>query len=132
MLVSSSIPEPAKIDRIIHLPPPSSDNEKNIGAGRPNQPVEVMKNMTVRLYCPFTGIDTPSTKWSRISEDGSRSPVVAMPPNILLVNEVIDNINTSVLIINSFQEELEGTYACNTDNNAGSDEGRVILRCEAI
>ena len=116
---------------MILLPPPSSDNEMNIGAGRPDRPVEVMENVTVRLYCPFTGFDTPSTRWFRISEDGSRSPVVAMPPNILLVNEILNNISTLVLVINKFQRELEGTYECDTENNAGDDDGRVILRCEA-
>ena len=90
-----------------------------------------MENATVRLYCPFTGIDTPSTRWFRVNGVGDRSPVVAMPPKILLVNEIINNITTLVLVINNFQRELGGTYECDTENNAGDDDGRVTLQCEA-
>ena len=119
--------EPARIDRITPIPP-SSDTERNIGAGRPDEPVEIMENVTVRLYCPFTGIDEPSTRWVRVNNDRTTTDVVEMLPNVALVNED----NNIILVIMSFTEELEGTYRCVTDNNAGNDGGNVVLECELI
>ncbi len=117
--------EPARIDRTTPLPP-SSDSEINIGAGRPDEPVEVMDSVTVRLHCPYTGIDEPTTRWVTVNNDRTTTDVVSMPPNVVIVNEN----NSIILVIMNFSEELEATYRCVTDNNAGSDDGDVVLRCK--
>lgn len=99
----------------------------NIGAGRPDEPVRVTENTTVRLFCPFTGLDQPTTRWVRVNRvDRTTTDVVAMPPDILLMTED----NNIILVINEFDEEFEGTFRCVTDNNAGDDEGDVVLRRE--
>ena len=118
--------EPATIDRTSPLPPTSGDGEMNIGAGRPDEPVMVRENVTVRLFCPFSGIDEPTTRWVRVNRDRTTTDVVAMPPNIIIESDP----NDVILVIQNFNEDLEGTYRCVTDNNAGDDEGDVVLRCK--
>ncbi len=119
--------EPARIDRTSPLPP-GSDTELNIGAGRPDEPVEILENVTVRLYCPFTGLDQPTTRWVRVNRDRTTTDVVEMPPGLVLINET----NNIILQISSFSEGFEGTYRCVTDNNAGDDDGDVVLRCKSV
>ena len=117
---------------MIPLPPPRSSNEIIIGAGRPDEPVEVMENVTVRLFCPFTGLDQPTTRWVRVNRDRTTTDVVAMPPDLVLSTEVINGFENRILEIMRFGEGFEGTYRCITDNNAGDDDGDVVLRCKCV
>ena len=120
--------EPARINRTSPLPP-STDTGINVGAGRPDEPVRVPRDdVTVRLYCPYTGLDQPTTRWVRVNSNGSTTDVVAMPPDLTLMT----SNNNVVLTIRNFDEDRQGTYRCVTDNNAGEDEGDIILRRELL
>lgn len=108
------------------LLPQNSDDDMNFGAGRSNVPNRVLSNMTVYMYCPVSGIDLPKTRWVRVDSNGDKTDVVEMPPTITIVK---GSYNLT-LVIRNFNKEMEGTYRCITTNNAGDDEGDVVLRCK--
>ncbi|XP_003389282.1 PREDICTED: hemicentin-1-like [Amphimedon queenslandica] len=115
--------DPARIDRQQTLPPPGP-NEEVIGAGRPDEPNEVTPGRTVRLFCPFTGIDPANTTWLRVRPDGFTTEIDTSLPAFSINNTG----NVSVLIISPFTREFEGTYRCTTTNIAGDDAGDVVLQ----
>ena len=119
--------DPARIDRQQTLPPPGP-NEEVIGAGRPDEPNEVTPGKTVRLYCPFTGIDPASTIWLRVRPDGFTAQIDTSLPAFSISNDS----NVSVLTISPFTREFEGTYRCTTTNIAGDDAGDVVLQGKKI
>ena len=100
----------------------------NIGAGRPDDPVRIVENVTVRLHCPYSGINEPTTRWLLVASDRTTTEIVDMPPNIMLINDTVNR--NLILVINNFREEFEGTYRCDTGNIAGDDEGDVVIRCK--
>ena len=119
--------DPAVIDRETPLPP-DTPNERNIGAGRPDDPVRIVENVTVRLHCPYSGINEPTTRWLLVASDRTTTEIVDMPPDIMLINDTVNR--NLILVINNFREESEGTYRCDTGNIAGDDEGDVVIRCK--
>ena len=116
--------DPAVIDRESPLPPDTPD-ERNIGAGRPDDPVNVAENVTVRLHCPYSGIHVPTTRWLLVTNNRTTTEIVDMPPDIMLINDTVNR--NLILVINNFREEFEGTYRCDTRNVAGEDEGDIVI-----
>ena len=102
--------------------------ERNFGAGRSDDPVTVAGNDTVRLHCPYSGINEPTTRWLLVASDGTTTEIVDMPPDIMLINDIVNR--NLILVINNFREEFEGTYRCDTGNIAGEDEGDIVIRCK--
>ena len=121
--------DPAIIDRETPLPPDTPD-EMNIGAGRPDDPVRIVENVTVRLHCPYSGINEPTTRWLLVNSDRTTTEIVDMPPDIMLISDIINR--NLILVINNFREEFVGTYRCDTRNIAGEDEGDVVILCKLI
>ena len=77
----------------------------------------------ITIYCPSSGIDTPSIEWSRdgvMVVSGGRftiSTTTTLPGAVI----------TSVLSISDFQSADAGTYSCSANNIVGSDDGTVTL-----
>ena len=65
---------PARINHSVPLPP-STQTNMHIGAGRPQQSVEITAGNTATLYCPATGIGAPTTSWWRIRYNSLGEPV---------------------------------------------------------
>ena len=116
--------DPAVVDIRTPLPPPTIQDAEVIGAGRSDESVLVMESTVLELYCPFNGVDTPSTVWVYIDPMTGEEVSIDEVPN---ANVVLDG-NNLMLIINPFTSENEGTYRCNTDNIAGADDAEVVLR----
>ena len=115
--------DPARIDRQLSLPIPGP-NEEVIGAGRPDEPKEIVPGKTVRLYCPFIGIDPANTTWLKVRPDGFTTIINTSHPAFSINNTG----NVSILTISPFTKEHESTYRCTTTNIAGNDEGDVVLQ----
>ena len=115
--------DPAVIDRETPLPPDTPD-ERNIGAGRSDGPMNVAENVTVRLHCPYSGIHDPTTRWLLVANNRT-TEIVDIPPDIMLINDTVNR--NLILVINNFREEFECTYRCDTGNIAGDDEGDIII-----
>ena len=115
--------DPAQIDRTSLLPP-TSPTKIVAGAGRTNQSISVRNGNTIELHCPYSGTEKPSTTWYRVGPSGVLMSVNSSIPDVT----IIDASNDLILTFSSFTPSLAGTYRCVTTNNAGDDEGNVILK----
>ena len=76
----------------------------------------------VTLYCPSSGIDTPTIVWAKNGmtiTSGGRFTITTTQ----LGTEPV----TSVLEIDDFQPGDVGTYTCTSTNRAGEDTGSTEL-----
>ena len=118
---------PSQIDRFKNLPNPS-DNEIIQGAGRTKQPVYGNKNNIISLHCNYRSRTEANTQWFHVFLNGTQVPVDTNDPAI----NITDDGMNSILTIFPFSQRFAGTYRCNTSNEAGSDTGDVIVKCEII
>jgi len=111
--------EPPQILPIpIPIPPPDATV---ISIGQPME-TPVSLGTDVVIYCPTSGIDTPSIVWFKngtmISTGGRFTISTVMIPGTAV---------TSVLSINGFQSGDVGTYSCRAINIAGTATGETTL-----
>ena len=121
--------DPARINRTSPLPKPPPDTIID-GAGRPDEALQVMDNMTVILHCPVRGIDMPMTMWYRVRTDRRIVPINTTAEPAFMIDRT-DPLNP-ILTISPFNPSLAGTYRCTTTNIAGDDDGDVVIRCKDI
>lgn len=100
-----------------------------IGAGRPVDPVMILRGRRVRLICPTTGLELPETFWQRrVGNNVTR--VIENSPKIELRVDIGRGMSTVTLAIRDFQREDEGEYICITRNSGGTDQADVTLELE--
>ena len=114
--------DPARIDRTSSLPP-TTPTKIVAGAGRTNQSISVINGNTIELHCPYLGTEKPSTTWYRVGPSGVLVSINSSTPGVT----ISDISNDLILTFSSFAPSLVGTYRCVTTNNAGDDEGNIIL-----
>ena len=91
------------------------------GAGRSDVLVNIGGNVT--LYCPTTGIDTPSTRWLL-----NGTTIVSNHPRVVITNETVNgSILAVVLTINNINTSDLGTYTCVTSNSDGTDTQNIAI-----
>lgn len=115
--------DPARISRTSTLPPPQSSTNIVIGVDRSSSITTVMNGRTVELHCPYSGIETPETRWFKVDGPTSIPISTGNPPGYT----VTDSMNNLILQINSFNSAFAGTFLCNTSNNAGDDQGSSTI-----
>ena len=76
----------------------------------------------VTIYCPSSGIDTPTIVWSKNSMTVTSGGRFTISTTQLGTEPV-----TSVLEIDDFQPGDVGTYTCTSTNRAGEDTGSTKL-----
>ena len=102
----------------IPTPPP---NTTVVSTGRPEETI-VETGTIVTIYCPTTGVDTPTIRWFKdgtVITSGGRFTIITTQ----LATEPI----TGVLMIKNFQPGDAGTYSCTATNIAGSGNGYTTL-----
>ena len=114
--------DPARIDRTSSLPP-TTPTKIVAAAGRTNQSISVRNGNTIELHCPYLGTEKPSTTWYKEGSLGVFVPINSSTPGVT----ISDISNDLILTFSTFVPSLLGTYRCITINNAGDDEGIVIL-----
>lgn len=97
------------------------------GAGRPDEPLRIPNNRTVILHCPYTGVDPALTDWFLVRSDGAE---ILINASLNPAFSVSDNGSNVILTISPFTPDLAGTYRCSTTNNAGDDDGDIVLQCK--
>ena len=99
-------------------PPPGG---VTVSTGIPSK-TTITLGTDVTIYCPSSGINTPSIKWFR---DG----VMIVSGGRFTISETTlpGAVITSVLRIDDFQSADAGTYSCSANNIVGSDDGTVTL-----
>ena len=104
----------------IPFPTPPPDGV-TVSSGQPTN-TTITPGTDVTIYCPSSGIDTPSIEWFRdgvIVVSGGRFTI----STTTLPGAVI----TSVLSIDDFRSADAGTYTCTATNIVGSDDGNTTL-----
>ena len=111
--------EPPQILPIpIPTPPPG---EISVTTGVPTV-TNVDTGTTVTVYCPSSGIDTPTIVWSK---DGSS--ITSGGRFTISTTQLGSEPVTSVLEIDNFQLGDVGTYTCASTNRAGEATGSTEL-----
>ena len=82
---------------------------------------------SVTIYCPSSGIDTPSIEWFR-----NGMMVVAGGRFTVSTTRLPGAVITSVLTIDDFQPTDAGTYTCSSTNIVGSNDGSTTLLSEFL
>ncbi len=100
-------------------PPPG---EITVSTGQPMNTTIITLGTDVTIYCPSSGIDTPSIEWFRNSV-----MVVAGGRFTISTTTLPGAVITSVLRIDDFQGSDAGTYTCTATNVVGSDDGGTTL-----
>lgn len=92
-----------------------------VSAGQPSN-TNIDTGTTVTIYCPSSGVDTPSIVWLR---DGV--PVTSSGRFTISMTTLAGAVVTGVLIIDNFQPADAGTYHCTATNLVDSANGEVTL-----
>jgi len=104
----------------IPIPTPSPDATV-VSTGQPMD-TPVTSGTDVVIYCPTSGIDTPTIVWFKDGTMISTGGQFTIS-TILLSSTAI----TGVLTINDFQSGDVGTYSCRAVNIAGTAVGGTTL-----
>ena len=99
-------------------PPPG---EMTVSTGLPMN-TTITLGIDVTIYCPSSGINTPSIQWFR-----NGLMVVAGGRFTISTTTLPGAVITSVLSIDDFQGSDAGTYTCTATNVVGSDDGGTTL-----
>ena len=102
---------------------PTTPTKIVAAAGRTNQSISVRNGNTIELHCLNLGTEKPSTTWYKEGSLGVLVPINSSTPGVT----ISDISNDLILTFSTFVPSLMGTYRCITVNNAGDDEGIVIL-----
>ena len=100
-------------------PPPGGIT---VSTGRPTN-TTVNTGTDVTIYCPTSGIDTPTIQWFK---DGAR--VISTSRIRTSTTRLPNTATTGVLAIDDFQPSDAGTYSCRADNVAGTANSSIVLQ----
>lgn len=101
--------------------PTSLPGEMTASAGLSgNASVDIGTSVTI--YCPASGVDTPSILWFR---DGV--PITSNDRFTISMATLTGAVVTSVLRISNFRPADAGTYQCTATNLVDSANGEVTL-----
>ena len=112
----------AEPPQILPIPFPTPPGGVIVSTGIPSKTTIITPGTDVTIYCPSSGINTPSIEWFR---DG----VMIVSGGRFTISETTlpGAVITSVLRIDDFQSADAGTYSCSANNIVGSDDGTVTL-----
>ena len=108
--------------QILSIPIPTAPpGEISLTTGIPSV-THIDTGTPVTIYCPSSGIDTPTIEWSK---DG----ITLTSGGQFTINttQLGSEAVTSVLEIDDFQPGDVGTYSCTSTNRAGEATGSVEL-----
>ena len=112
----------AEPPQILPIPIPTAPpGEISLTTGVPSV-TNVDTGTSVTIYCPSSGIDTPSIVWSK---DGSS--ITYDSRFTISTTQIGSEPVTSVLKIDNFQSGDVGTYTCTSTNRAGEATGSTEL-----
>lgn len=104
------------------IPPSTPDTTRVSVTG---DSVSITVGQTAEIYCPISGIDTPTTMWLRVVNN---IPVPVADLNLPGVTERLDSTpegDVLVLVFDSFESAQAATYICQTTNIAGDDSSSI-------
>ena len=112
----------AEPPQILPIPIPTAPpGEISLTTGVPTV-TNVDTGTSITIYCPSSGIDTPSIVWSK---DGSS--ITSGGRFTISTTQIGSEPVTSVLEIDNFQPGDVGTYTCTSTNRAGEASGSTEL-----
>ena len=112
----------AEPPQILPIPIPTAPpGEISLTTGVPSV-TNVDTGTSVTVYCPSSGIDTPSIVWSK---DGSS--ITSGGRFTISTTQIGSEPVTSVLEIDNFQPGDVGTYTCTSSNRVGKATGSTGL-----
>lgn len=112
----------AEPPQILPIPIPTAPpGEISLTTGVPSV-TNVDTGTSITIYCPSSGIDTPSIVWSK---DGSL--ITSGGRFTISTTQIGSEPVTSVLEIDNFQPGDIGTYTCASTNRAGETTGSIEL-----
>ena len=111
--------EPPRILSISFPTPPPG--EMTASTGQPTD-ISIKAGTSVTIYCPSSGVDTPSIVWFR---DGVL--VTSNDRLTISTTTLLGAVTTSVLRIDKFRPIDAGTYQCTATNFVDSANGEVTL-----
>jgi len=95
----------------------------SISTGTPTN-ITVDTGMIVTIYCPVTGLDTPTIGWFKDGVMFTTGGRIRISTTTLPGADI-----TSVVTIDGFEPSDAGTYQCTGTNVAGIDFREVSIQC---
>ena len=95
--------------------------EMTASTGQPTE-IRIQPGTSVTIYCPASGVDTPSIVWFRDSVLVTSNDRFTISTTTLL-----GAVTTGVLRIDKFRPTDAGTYQCIATNFVDSANGEVTL-----
>jgi len=112
----------AEPPQILSIPFPSPlPGELTVSTGQPME-TAIDTGITVNIYCPSSGVDTPSIVWFK-----DDVPIASNSRFTISMRTLVGAVITSVLRINNFKPADAGTYRCTATNLVDSANGEVTL-----